>query len=393
MISRNQFGLILFQGSNILVPWIILIYCTTNLGSDIYGWYIYNYSIFSLLAFFINLGTSSSILAISEKHAFTEYALFSSVIIIKLISATLIFSVIYILSILTNIAFIININPYFAFLIVYEIMCSDWIFYKKNKLLEYGLFYAVLRFLPLFGLIGAKNLDTYLFTCLLLSILLGAIIMYRTKPEKKDFSLKILQNISSKIIRFFPNFFFGKIRLLGGKIILGGTEQLNDLVYYDLGEKLKNLSNVPTQIRIDSNYANFIRTPSTGALKKEVKWVFFLSLILNIGVLCLGYFQILDKIFHLENVSGYYVYFIPLSMISNINYIQLKYILIGTSLTKELNTLSTITTLSYLGLMILLVYIDQVNFKTIIVSTTSIGILSLLYIQKCLQRNGYHLYK
>ena len=195
------------------------------------------------------------------------------------------------------------------------------------------------------------------------------------------------------MIPFFPNYFLGKARLLGGKILLGGVDQMNELAYYDAVDKLKSLSNVPSQIQIDSKYADFTTNPTKKKLKRDVKLIFLISLSLNLFTLVMSLTGVLDSFLNIQNLDQYYFYIIPLSIITNLNYIKLKYILVGTSLTKELNTLSVLTTTSYFVLLVSILILNYVNFRSVIFVTTISGIISLLYIQIALNKNGYNIYK
>ena len=393
MISNNKFGLVLFQASNIISPLIILMFCTTYLGMEIYGWYVFNYSIFILLSYLINFGTTSSTIAISIKHNYSDYALFFTVIFLKLTLTLILIAGGVTVVFFYNPTLINNINPYFFFLIIYEVLSSDWKFYKQEKLIDFGLFYFIFRFLPLVGLINATDLNRYLLFCVINSIILGILIFLRLKPEKKTFTFEIFKEILKKLIPFFPNYFLGKARLLGGKILLGGVDQMNELAYYDAVDKLKSLSNVPSQIQIDSKYADFTTNPTKKKLKRDVKLIFLISLSLNLFTLVMSLTGVLDSFLNIQNLDQYYFYIIPLSIITNLNYIKLKYILVGTSLTKELNTLSVLTTTSYFVLLVSILILNYVNFRSVIFVTTISGIISLLYIQIALNKNGYNIYK
>ena len=117
--------------------------------------------------------------------------------------------------------------------------------------------------------------------------------------------------------------------MLGGKILLGGVDQMNELAYYDAVDKLKSLSNVPSQIQIDSKYADFTTNPTKKKLKRDVKLIFLISLSLNLFTLVMSLTGVLDSFLNIQNLDQYYFYIIPLSIITNLNYIKLKYILVG----------------------------------------------------------------
>ena len=84
IIFKNIINLIIFNCVNLFVPLIIIPLIITKFNTKVYGEFIFYNSIFILLGFILNLGSTQSALILINKYKKSIIEVYSSILTLKI---------------------------------------------------------------------------------------------------------------------------------------------------------------------------------------------------------------------------------------------------------------------------------------------------------------------
>jgi O-antigen/teichoic acid export membrane protein len=358
----NLLNLSLVNVFNFASPFITLPILIIALGQEKYGEYVFYYTLFSLFGFILNFGTTQSGLLLFKKNQNDETSTFWEIIILK----CLIFSFVIALTVplLAILDFELD-STYLllCFIPIFEIISSDWIFHKKEKLHHLALITFFYRLIPVtYVLVVNQHLSVqgFLIACnfgLLLSTLISTYIIKSYGVKILKINLNVFITIKYLAPFFFP-FIIGKLKLNFIKIGLGIEGNFSSITIYDFLDKIKSGYILPSQITADAFLGRNTTNPKKKRLNTGLKITVFLGLFL-FAIVYLIVKKISNlKLFSLELSNNILLLFLALGLVQSIVYFLTKNFLIPNGYISYLNRL-TLTTGLILFLTILLTFVQS----------------------------------
>ena len=387
----NLFNLSLINALNFASPFIILPILIVSLGEKQYGEYIFYYTIFSLFGFVLNFGTTQSGILLLKKNKYDQTLTFWEIIIFKF----LIFSSLTILAVLVFSISDFELNRTYLllyFIPIFEIISSDWIFHKKEKLNHLALITFCFRIIPLMYVLifnQGITITGYLISCnygLLLSILVNFFLMKSYGIELLNLKIRI-----SKIIKYltpyFVPFIVGKFKLNLIKVGLGIEGNFPSITTYDFLDKVKSGYALPSQIASDSYLGRNTMKPTRKRLYSGLKITLFLGLFFFLIIYFITLQVLKLNLLNIRINFNLLSLFLVLGFVQGIVYFLTKNFLIPNGHIVFLNRLTLFTGLALLMVIILLFYLQKDILKLgvisyIILECTSLVLISYKIIRK-----------
>mgnify|MGYP006086608755 CR=1 FL=1 len=394
IIFKNIINLIIFNCVNLFVPLILIPLIITKFNTKVYGEFIFYNSIFILLGFILNLGSTQSALILINKYKKSITEVYSSILTLKLCIMFFFLLTYYILSELL-VDLIPNYTIYYIYFLVYELFLSDWVYYYKNKLNIMALINSLNKLFPLICLLlfdkyinAFSTLLLIFLTSSILSGIISIIYLYFKNIKFKFQSILTIKNNLKIIFSFFWVFLLGKTRLIANKLVVGSFFSFELLAVFDIAEKIKNITLLPSQIIVDSNYSTQSKSFNTLLFKKTMLMV----LISTITLILLS-LAVIKNLFIFKDINKDFLFsillaFSPLLILQSVNYHIQKSYLLSTSKLKLLNRVSIISSLSFFLILSFLLILNNVSIYCLIINNImSALIASFFYIKYIINEN------
>jgi len=397
IILKNKIYLSLFNIVNILVPVVLIPIIIKKFDTKTYGEFVFFNTIFILISFVINLGTTQTGLVLVNSYKKKVNEVYSSILIVKFF---LIVSSLIIILIICN----FNNNSYYILLYSYflfsDFLLSDWAYYYTNKLNVLSYINGVNKIIPLLILTlfyeKIESFEFFLTSCLLSSLFSGLIsIIYLSRKGFKFRILSaniILQNLKI-IIVFYFSFILGKIRLLVNKIILGGLLSYEIVAVYDIAEKIKNITILPSQILVDSTYSTHSKGFNRSLFKKTMMIIFITSLLLLLTSLIIVKSKYFINNFGDDNLFYLLLAFSPLVILQTVNYHFQKSYFLANSNSRLLNRVSIFSSSSFLILLSVIIISNNITIYYLIINNILSALIGFTIYLNFIQKNENIFYK
>jgi O-antigen/teichoic acid export membrane protein len=225
-------------------------------------------------------------------------------------------------------------------------------------------------------------------TSSILSGIISIIYLYFKNIKFKFQSILTIKNNLKIIFSFFWVFLLGKTRLIANKLVVGSFFSFELLAVFDIAEKIKNITLLPSQIIVDSNYSTQSKSFNTLLFKKTMLMV----LISTITLILLS-LAVIKNLFIFKDINKDFLFsillaFSPLLILQSVNYHIQKSYLLSTSKLKLLNRVSIISSLSFFLILSFLLILNNVSIYCLIINNImSALIASFFYIKYIINEN------
>lgn len=337
-LIQNFSYLSILQIFNLVLPLITYPYLIRVLGVETYGLIVYAQAIIGYLLILVGFGfnvSATNDISVYRDDETKLSEIVSSVLIIKFI--LLVISVILLVIIIELIPLTNNYKILFyltLWLCLYELIFPVWYFQGIEKMQYITIITLVSRVFFVFMIfLFIKTSDDYLLLpvingigALLSGIISIYILFFKHKVKFRFQKMNNLMYYTKKSIPIFLSNISIKLYVSTNKVLIGSFLGLNEVAYYDLGEKVVSIFKLPQGILSQSIFPKISRDKNIAFVKS----VFKFSLLFNLGlfllillfskylVLFLGGHNMLDSISIVNILSVS----IPIIAMSNIFGIQ-----------------------------------------------------------------------
>ncbi len=301
-IKKNYLYSSIYQILNMILPLITAPYVARVLGAQVVGKYTYTYSIANYFVIFAMLGISNygnrscaKIRDDKSKLSQTFWSIYSMQFFISLFLTLLYF--VYFFFIHTQ-DIIFQLQLFFVISAMFDI---SWFFYGVEDfklIVSKNIVIRILSAILIFSFVKSPQ-DLWIYTFVLsFGVLFGFLVTFFQIKKYIDFyrpsKMEILSHVKPNLILFIPVVAVSLYKIMD-KVMLGGFSELTQLGYYEYAEKLTflplgliNSFGAVMLPRMSNLVEKKDKTVENKLLEKSMVFVIFLSSAMAFGLVAIG---------------------------------------------------------------------------------------------------------
>lgn len=304
-VAENYFFMTFLASSSLVIGLILYPYVIRILGKEAYGIYIFIVSNIQLFQVFSSFGFDMP--ALKKISLFPDHSQIKSRVVSEVFISKLLLFPISLLIIAVISVFVPFVQRHIAlYYIVFssqlvEILFPTWYFQgiQRMKFVTYTNLAVRLVTIPLI-FIFVRSSDDLLLYALIVSLLplCGSIFAFfyliiKEKIRLQLCSIRQLKSTFRSALPFFWTVAFGTVKKESVTFVIGTFFSMQSVALYDLASKLILIPRIITSNINGALFPNVMQNISTERIKRIMRYETYISLIIIILVVVLGYWAVL----------------------------------------------------------------------------------------------------
>lgn len=304
-VAENYFFMTFLASSSLVIGLILYPYVIRILGKEAYGIYIFIVSNIQLFQVFSSFGFDMP--ALKKISLFPDHSQIKSRVVSEVFISKLLLFPISLLIIAVISVFVPFVQRHIAlYYIVFssqlvEILFPTWYFQgiQRMKFVTYTNLAVRLATIPLI-FIFIRSSDDLLLYALIVSLLplCGSIFAFfyliiKEKIRLQLCSIRQLKSTFRTALPFFWTVAFGTVKKESVTFVIGTFFSMQSVALYDLASKLILIPRIITSNINGALFPNVMQNISTERIKRIMRYETYISLIIIILVVVLGYWAVL----------------------------------------------------------------------------------------------------